>query len=295
MNKIRLITQLLLLCLMLIQQSFAQAEIKVTYYIPDASGSPVAATDEQGNVKWRKHYKPFGEEIDQGEASRNNHIGYTGHVHDRSTGLTYMGARYYDPIVGRFMGMDPAGVIPNDPRTFNRFAYANNNPYKYVDPDGRNPALAGRLGYAVGRVTVAPGINWGINLIVGSAVTDYTLGTYLYEVFNEVKSDGEGSTQEEIDNSSGGPTAGKPVSKKERDKIIAEEKARNEGELTCWRCGWKSNDESKFDIGHKNIPRSKGGNKHPDNLACEGQSCNRSAGNRGKPKEGSDCKSKNTC
>jgi len=37
------------------------------------------------------------------------------------------------------MGMDPAGVDPNDPRTFNRFAYANNNPYKYVDPDGRTP------------------------------------------------------------------------------------------------------------------------------------------------------------
>jgi len=35
------------------------------------------------------------------------------------------------------MGMDPAGVNPNDPRTFNRFAYAANNPYKYVDPDGR--------------------------------------------------------------------------------------------------------------------------------------------------------------
>jgi len=48
-----------------------------------------------------------------------------------------MGARYYDPIVGRFMVMDPVCVNPEDPRTYNRFAYAANNPYKYVDTDGR--------------------------------------------------------------------------------------------------------------------------------------------------------------
>jgi hypothetical protein len=37
----------------------------------------------------------------------------------------------------RFYGMDPAPVNPEDPRTFNRYNYANNNPYRYVDPDGR--------------------------------------------------------------------------------------------------------------------------------------------------------------
>jgi RHS repeat-associated protein len=142
MNPIKILLKLIVLLALYALQSYAQAEIKVTYYIPDASGSPVAATDEQGNVKWLKHYYPFGAEIlnepDQTN-SRNNNIGYTGHVNDRSTGLTYMRARYYDPVVGRFMGMDPAPVNPNDPRTFNRFAYANNNPYKYVDPDGRTP------------------------------------------------------------------------------------------------------------------------------------------------------------
>jgi len=143
---IKYLFKLMLLCALFVLQSYAQAEIKVTYYIPDASGSPVAATDEQGKVLWRKHYKPFGEEIEQGNASRNNHIGYTGHVHDKSTGLTYMGARYYDPIVGRFMAMDPAGVNPNDPRTFNRYVYANNNPYKFVDPDGRLSMLIEGIG-----------------------------------------------------------------------------------------------------------------------------------------------------
>jgi len=139
MKTINIVSKLLLLSFAIFFHTAINAEIKITYYIPDASGSPVAATDEQGNVKWRAHRMPFGTEVNKDPASSNNHIGFTGHVHDSSTGLTYMGARYYDPIVGRFMGMDPAGVDPEDPRTFNRFAYANNNPYTFIDPDGRNP------------------------------------------------------------------------------------------------------------------------------------------------------------
>jgi hypothetical protein len=33
-------------------------------------------------------------------------------------------------------------VDPGDPHSFNRYAYANNNPYKFVDPDGRDPRSA---------------------------------------------------------------------------------------------------------------------------------------------------------
>jgi RHS repeat-associated protein len=51
-----------------------------------------------------------------------------------------MGARYYDPEIGRFLSMDPAAVDPNDPRTWNRYAYANNSPYNFTDPDGRESA-----------------------------------------------------------------------------------------------------------------------------------------------------------
>ena len=98
----------------------AQAD-EVTYFIPDASGSPVAAMNEAGDIIWRKHYQPLGGELDAQVGTHR--IGYTGHVKDQTTGLNYMGARYYDPSIGLFMSMDPAAINPNDPRTFNRYNY----------------------------------------------------------------------------------------------------------------------------------------------------------------------------
>ena len=49
-----------------------------------------------------------------------------------------MGARYYDPFVGRFLSVDSAGFDESNAVSFNRYAYAKNNPYKYVDPNGRS-------------------------------------------------------------------------------------------------------------------------------------------------------------
>ncbi len=50
-----------------------------------------------------------------------------------------MQQRYYDPVIGRFYSNDPVGFSASNPMMFNRYAYANNNPYKYTDPDGRAP------------------------------------------------------------------------------------------------------------------------------------------------------------
>jgi len=49
-----------------------------------------------------------------------------------------MKARHYDPVIGRFYSNDPVGVSVSDPMLFNRYAYANNNPYRYTDPTGEN-------------------------------------------------------------------------------------------------------------------------------------------------------------
>jgi RHS repeat-associated protein len=132
---------LALLCLSAVAMT-ARAVETITYYHLDALGSPVAATDEQGNLKWREDYKPYGEKIRNEPASASNSRAYTGHPHDNDTGLTYAGARYYDPVIGRFMAIDPKGFGEGNLQSFNRYKYGNNNPYKYVDPNGEAETLA---------------------------------------------------------------------------------------------------------------------------------------------------------
>ena len=73
----------------------------VTYTHEDHLGSPVSATGATGNVLWREDYNPYGAKR-QNPVGNRDKMGYTGHVQDDATALTYMQARYYDPVVGRF-------------------------------------------------------------------------------------------------------------------------------------------------------------------------------------------------
>jgi RHS repeat-associated protein len=58
-------------------------------------------------------------------------------VLDVATGMNYMQQRYYDPGVGRFLSRDPVTANTKTGANFNAYWYANNNPYKFTDPDGR--------------------------------------------------------------------------------------------------------------------------------------------------------------
>src|SRR5690606_514960 len=50
--------------------------------------------------------------------------------------------RYYDPEIGRLLSVDPVTADSNTGAMFNRYNYANSNPYKFTDPDGRQSNLA---------------------------------------------------------------------------------------------------------------------------------------------------------
>ncbi len=105
----------------------------IRYQHTDSLGSIVAETDANRVVVTRNSYEPYG-------GAYNGSIdgtGYTGHVMDQATGLTYMQQRYYDPQVGRFLSADPMASDMNNGWNFNRYNYAANNPYKFTDPDGR--------------------------------------------------------------------------------------------------------------------------------------------------------------
>jgi RHS repeat-associated protein len=127
-------------CTLLFVSLGAHAERKTTFFHTDGLGSVIAASDEAGALLWRKDYAPYGQQLDS--TAENEKLAYTGKEHDDVTGLTYFGARYYDPHLGRFMSVDPIGFVESNPISFNRYAYANNNPYTYVDPDGRWSAKA---------------------------------------------------------------------------------------------------------------------------------------------------------
>ncbi|PJI95198.1 RHS repeat-associated protein [Luteimicrobium subarcticum] len=56
-----------------------------------------------------------------------------------ATGLTQVGARYYDPAVGRFVSVDPIMNL-GDPQQWAAYSYANNNPTTWTDPTGNLPS-----------------------------------------------------------------------------------------------------------------------------------------------------------
>ena len=119
----------------------AVAGDKVTYYHNDALGSPVAASNGVGQVIWREGYRPYGQRTIKSAASASNRVWFTGKQEEEALGISYFGARWYHPELGRFLTIDPVGVTPGNPHIFNRYAYANNNPYGYIDPDGRLPIV----------------------------------------------------------------------------------------------------------------------------------------------------------
>jgi len=119
----------------------------VYYYSSDTLHSEVVVTDQNRNVVERTHYAPFGQVLDR---DLRDGPGYTGHEEDPETNLVYMQQRYYDPEAGRFLSTDPVQADGGG-ESFNRYEYANDNPYRYTDPDGRESGA----GYATGEYTMA--------------------------------------------------------------------------------------------------------------------------------------------
>ena len=83
----------------------------------------------------------------------------------------YFGARYYGSKIGRFTTVDPVYTWREnlvDPQRWNRYAYARNNPLRYVDPDGRVLVLAGTQSARTLATSIANGGLFGQQLVIGS-------------------------------------------------------------------------------------------------------------------------------
>jgi RHS repeat-associated protein len=123
------------------------------------SGGTLSGSNCTGAVS-RTRYEAYG-----GTAGgvAPNTLGFTGHVNDAGTGLVYMQQRYYDPIAGRFLSLDPVTTDANTGKSFGRYHYASNNPYAHVDPDGRDWVPFWSYTYIAGNTPSASAVSSAMN------------------------------------------------------------------------------------------------------------------------------------
>ncbi len=108
----------------------------ISYLISDHQGTAMTAVTVGTLALTRRKQLPFGQlRTEQSTAFGNR--GYVGGTND-PTGLTHLGAREYDPTLGRFLTVDPIIDI-HDPAQMNAYSYAHNNPLTLSDPDGLRP------------------------------------------------------------------------------------------------------------------------------------------------------------
>ena len=105
------------------------------YFHKDHLGSSTKMSDASGAGVETAEYMAFGHMWEHSGSPISNYK-YTDQELDPETGLYFYGARYYDPVIGRFISADAIVQAPTNPQTLNRYSYCMNNPLIYIDPTG---------------------------------------------------------------------------------------------------------------------------------------------------------------
>jgi RHS repeat-associated protein len=101
------------------------------------TGTSLMTDTDGAQIGTTMKYLPFGECLNSPPNLPTDKL-FTGQRLD-GTGLYYFNARYYDPLIGRFISPDTIIPHPANPQSFNRYSYCLNNPLKYIDPSGHSP------------------------------------------------------------------------------------------------------------------------------------------------------------
>ncbi len=105
----------------------------------DRLGSTRYTENQQASLT--RNYYPFSEEI---TATASDTYKFADTYRDSTSGLDYALNRYYSSNTGRFLTPDPLGAgaaDAGDPRTWNRYTYAGNDPANYTDSQGLRMCL----------------------------------------------------------------------------------------------------------------------------------------------------------
>jgi RHS repeat-associated protein len=132
----------------------------VSWLHADHLSSTSLATDGSGGEAARQLYYPFGGTRWASVAPLPTDFGFTGQRKQSTIGLYDYHARFYDPLVGRFISADTIVPSPEDPQDFNRYSYVRNNPLKYVDPTGHREC---------GPACLDDATDWRLDPCIGSA------------------------------------------------------------------------------------------------------------------------------
>jgi RHS repeat-associated protein len=106
----------------------------VKLLISDHQGTADISVDGTTGAVARRRFTPFGQ-LRGTAPSWPSDRGFVGGVKDSTTGLTHLGAREYDPSLGRFVSVDPIMDV-GDPQQLNGYSYASNSPVTASDPSG---------------------------------------------------------------------------------------------------------------------------------------------------------------
>ncbi|MFJ4678444.1 polymorphic toxin-type HINT domain-containing protein [Kitasatospora sp. NPDC088783] len=107
----------------------------LSFQISDHHGTGTLAIDSATLQVARRPSDPFGNPRGTQPTTWAGDHGFVGGTKDDTTGLTNLGARQYQPLLGRFLNPDPI-LGPADPQQWNGYAYSNNNPVSSSDPTG---------------------------------------------------------------------------------------------------------------------------------------------------------------
>ncbi len=101
------------------------ARIAIHHYHCDHLGTPMALTDQAGQVAWAAKLDPWGNVLQEyNPQGIHQAIRLPGQHHDRETGLYYNRHRYYDPEIGAYINQDPMGSVGG----MNKFRVGNTRP-----------------------------------------------------------------------------------------------------------------------------------------------------------------------
>lgn len=151
-----------------------------SFLISDHQGTAMTAVAMTTLAVTRRKQLPFGGLRAETSESIPGTRGFVGGTTD-PTGLIHLGAREYDPVLGRFISVDPLIDI-DDPQQMNAYAYANNRPITASDPDGLMiyDDFTG-LGYGNAKVMKSAYKKWGYLTKSGAPTKKYKRAVAAYD------------------------------------------------------------------------------------------------------------------